>query len=185
MSPTLPAKMYLGECPVFMIMLIGRWSSDAFLLYIRKQVMEFSQNMAKKMLSCQNFRHIPDIHLRIPTNDPHIWNHPAKAKMRRNAGGDSHRRVKLPPFAQFSPSSWSIIDGGNTSESLIQDRGRGFSNRLLEHWFQTQPVQQVYIWMQIYSILFIFHSILYVLHSISSTSDERRILVLRLPTHHV
>jgi hypothetical protein len=23
--------MYLGECPVFMIMLIGRWSSNAFL----------------------------------------------------------------------------------------------------------------------------------------------------------
>jgi hypothetical protein len=57
--------MYLGECPVFMIMLIGRWSSDAFLRYIRKQVMEFSQNVAKKMLSCQNFRHIPDIHTRV------------------------------------------------------------------------------------------------------------------------
>ncbi len=31
--------MYLGECPVFMIMLIGCWSSDAFLRYIRKQVL--------------------------------------------------------------------------------------------------------------------------------------------------
>ena len=57
--------MYLEECPVFMIMLIGRWSSDAFLRYIRKQVMEFSQNVAKRMLSCQNFRHIPDIHMRV------------------------------------------------------------------------------------------------------------------------
>ncbi len=54
--------MYLGECAVYTIMLIGRWSSDAFLQYIRKQVMEFSQNVAKKMLTYQNFRHIPDIH---------------------------------------------------------------------------------------------------------------------------
>ena len=37
--------MYLGECPVFMIMLIGRWSSDAFLRYIRKQVMEFKEDV--------------------------------------------------------------------------------------------------------------------------------------------
>jgi hypothetical protein len=29
--------MYLGECPVFMIMLIGIWSSDSFLHYNRKK----------------------------------------------------------------------------------------------------------------------------------------------------
>ena len=88
--------------PSFMIMLIGRWSSDAFLCYIRKQVMEFSPNVAKKMLSCQNYRHIPDIHLRIPTNDSCIWNHPANVKTRSNVGGDLHRHVRLPSFAQFS-----------------------------------------------------------------------------------
>ncbi len=54
--------MYLGECAVYTIMLIGQWSSNAFLHYIRKQVMEFSQNVAKKMLTYQNFCHIPDIH---------------------------------------------------------------------------------------------------------------------------
>ncbi len=46
--------MYIGDCPVSMIMLIGRWLSDAFLRLICKQVMEFSQNVAKKMLSYQN-----------------------------------------------------------------------------------------------------------------------------------
>ena len=94
--------LYLGECPVFMIMLIGHWSSDAFLRYIQKQVMEFSQNMAKKMLLCQNFRHIPDMHTRVPLDDPHIRNHPNNAKTRRNVGGDSRCRVRLPPFAQFT-----------------------------------------------------------------------------------
>ena len=36
--------VFLGECPVYTIMLIGRWSSDAFLRYIRKQVEQFSHN---------------------------------------------------------------------------------------------------------------------------------------------
>ncbi len=86
--------IYLGKCPVFMIMLIGRWSSNAFLRYIRKQVMKFSQNVAKRMSSCQNFRHIPDIHTRIQQDDHHIRNHPDSVKMRRNIGGNSHRRIR-------------------------------------------------------------------------------------------
>ncbi len=45
--------MYLGKCPVYTVMLIGRWSSDAFLRYIQKQVMEFSHNVSKKMLKFQ------------------------------------------------------------------------------------------------------------------------------------
>ncbi len=94
--------MYLRECPIFMIMLIGRWSSDAFLHYIQKQVMEFSQNVAKKMFSCQNFWHIPNIHMRIPSDDPCIRNHPNNAETRKNVGGDSSRRVRLPPFALYN-----------------------------------------------------------------------------------
>ena len=94
--------MYLGECPVFMIMLIGRRSSDAFLRYIRKQVMEFSQNVAKRMLSCQNFRHIPDIHMRVQQDDPCIRNHPDNSETRRHVGGDSHHLIRLPPFSRFN-----------------------------------------------------------------------------------
>ncbi len=94
--------MYLRECPVFMIMLIGRWSSDSFLHYIRKQVMEFSQNMAKRMLACQNFRHIPEIHRRVPPDDPTIRNHHENSKMRRNVSGDTHCHVRLPPFSWFN-----------------------------------------------------------------------------------
>ena len=43
-------QMVLGECPVYMIMMIGRWSRDAFLLYIRKQVKHFSHNVLNRML---------------------------------------------------------------------------------------------------------------------------------------
>ena len=42
--------MFLGECPVYVIMMIGRWSSDAFLRYIRKQVEQFSHNVLRRML---------------------------------------------------------------------------------------------------------------------------------------
>jgi hypothetical protein len=94
--------MYLGECPVFMIMLIGRWSSDAFLKYIRKQVMDFSQNVAKRMLACQNFRRIPETHTRVDPADPRVRNHPKNAKTRRNVRGDMSRRVRLPPFSRFN-----------------------------------------------------------------------------------
>ena len=50
--------MYLSGVPVFSIMLIGRWSSTAFLKYIRKQVQEFSQGISSKMIEVQNFKHV-------------------------------------------------------------------------------------------------------------------------------
>jgi hypothetical protein len=97
--------MYLGKCAVFTIMLIGRWSSNAFLRYIRKQVMEFSQNAAKKMLTYQNFRHIPDIHRRIPRDDPRQRNNSNNAETRRNIGGNMSRQARLPAFSLYSSTS--------------------------------------------------------------------------------
>jgi hypothetical protein len=50
--------MYLSKIPVYTIMLIGRWSSDAFLKYIRKQVTEFSNNVSKMMIQNPAYHHI-------------------------------------------------------------------------------------------------------------------------------
>ena len=94
--------MYLGECPVYTIMLIGRWSSDAFLGYIQKQVMEFSHNVSKKMLKFQNYRHIPNFEHQIYTNNPQVCNDLHNSETRRNVSGDTSRRARLPSFAQFS-----------------------------------------------------------------------------------
>jgi hypothetical protein len=47
--------MYLAGIPVFTIMLLGRWSSDAFLRYIRKQVKEFSSGISQRMICQDNF----------------------------------------------------------------------------------------------------------------------------------
>ncbi len=50
--------MYLAGTPVFLIMLIGCWSSTAFLKYIWKQVQEFLHGISSKMIEIQSFRHV-------------------------------------------------------------------------------------------------------------------------------
>jgi hypothetical protein len=94
--------MYLGECPVYTIMLIGQYSSDAFLRYIRRQVMEFSHNVSKRMLTFLTFRHIPNFDHQVSANDPQVRNNPNSAETRRNVGGDTSRCRQLPAFSQFS-----------------------------------------------------------------------------------
>ena len=51
--------MYLAKTPPYTIMMIGRWSSNAFLRYIEKQVLEFSKGVSTKMLLCNTFFNIP------------------------------------------------------------------------------------------------------------------------------
>jgi len=57
--------MYLAGVPVFTIMLLGRWSSDAFLWYIRKQVKEFSTGISQKMIIHELFLQSQLVQLRI------------------------------------------------------------------------------------------------------------------------
>jgi len=54
--------MYLAGIPVFTIMLLGRWSSDAFLRYIRKEVQEFSNSVSSKMIISEIFFTLSDSH---------------------------------------------------------------------------------------------------------------------------
>ena len=62
--------MYLGECPVYTIVMIGRWSSNAFLRYIRKQVEQFSHNVSSRMLKFEMHNHLPGVEPRISHMDP-------------------------------------------------------------------------------------------------------------------
>jgi len=52
--------MYLASTPVYTIMLLGRWSSDAFMRYIRKQVLDMSHGVSAKMITYEEFYTIPD-----------------------------------------------------------------------------------------------------------------------------
>ena len=58
--------MYLNGVPVYTIMLLGHWSSDAFLRYIRKQVTEFSNNVSRKMVKNPVYHHVPDANREDP-----------------------------------------------------------------------------------------------------------------------
>jgi hypothetical protein len=51
--------MYLGGVPVFTIMLLGQWSSEASLRYICKQVQEFSKGVSQRMTTNVNFFTMP------------------------------------------------------------------------------------------------------------------------------
>jgi hypothetical protein len=68
--------MYLTGVPVFTIMLIGRWSSDAFLRYIRRQVLQFSAGVSKCMISTesQDFFLLPDFDPEHPRTRAHRTN---------------------------------------------------------------------------------------------------------------
>ena len=51
--------MHLAGIPVYMMMLIGRWSSEAFMVYIQRQVKEFATNVSAKMIQQEPFYIIP------------------------------------------------------------------------------------------------------------------------------
>ena len=64
--------MFMDDTPVFMIMLMGRWSSDAFLKYIRRQVLEFSKGMSLRMIKNDFLFTIPE--QRALHDDPRTQN---------------------------------------------------------------------------------------------------------------
>jgi hypothetical protein len=67
--------MYLAGVPIYTIMLLGRWSSDAFLCYICKQVKEFSNGISKKMLTHDKFFLIPNTNADKPRTNNKSSNH--------------------------------------------------------------------------------------------------------------
>ena len=94
--------MFLGGCPVFLIMMIGRWSSDAFLRYIRKQVKEFNHDVSRKMLTHMFHRHIPNYSSQTVSHlDPRQRNHPDNTETQNNVGGDPAWQARLSAFTQF------------------------------------------------------------------------------------
>ena len=82
--------MFLAGVPVFTIMLLGRWSSDAFLRYIRKQVKEFSTGISSKMIEHENFFTIPTASLA----DPRTANHALNLSSRNNIGFSSRDTIR-------------------------------------------------------------------------------------------
>lgn len=62
-------SLFLTDHSVHKIMILGRWSSDAFLTYIRPQVLEWTDNMSHDMIRHNSFLDATDSR-RTPTADP-------------------------------------------------------------------------------------------------------------------
>jgi hypothetical protein len=81
--------MFLGNCSVSLIMMIGCWSSDVFLRYIQKQVEQLSHNVSKRITKDMFHRHIPMYTTPSVSHlDLRQRNNPNNAETRRNVGGD-------------------------------------------------------------------------------------------------
>ena len=72
-------EMFLNKVKTYTIMLQGRWSSDALLRYIRKQVKEFSNGVSTSMVDPDTYKFytMPDSLLTFDKEgNPKIANNP-------------------------------------------------------------------------------------------------------------
>jgi hypothetical protein len=88
--------MYLAGVPVYTIMLIGCWSSNTFLWYIRVQVQEFSAGVSQRILVSDSFFMIPEL---SSHEDPRTRHHRHNYADRTHIGLDAQQLSTQPPFA--------------------------------------------------------------------------------------
>ena len=88
--------MFMDDTPVYMIMLMERWSSDAFLKYIRQQVLEFSKGISIRMIRNDILFTIPE--QRAPLEDPRSQNKNSFAT-NLSMAPSSHRQNSRPAFS--------------------------------------------------------------------------------------
>ena len=91
--------MYLNEVPVYTIMLIGRWSSDAFLRYIRRQVQQFSSGVSARMIRTAHFFTVPETSNII--HDPRTPNNRDSLASNINGSARNTATPVRPSFALF------------------------------------------------------------------------------------
>jgi hypothetical protein len=63
-------SLFLSNVSTARIMLLGRWSSDAFLAYIRPQVLEWTSNMSRSMIRIDSFLDPSSSHNVADNDDP-------------------------------------------------------------------------------------------------------------------
>jgi hypothetical protein len=94
--------MFLAGTPVYTIMLMGRWSSDAFMRYIRKQVLSLSHGIATKMLTFEEFYTVPDFVHTAADGDLRTRNNANLATTTNFNGSHANMRRGLHPTFHLS-----------------------------------------------------------------------------------
>ena len=80
-------------------MLMGRWHSDAFLRYVRKQVLETTKGMSSIMLKNDFYHALP--RLDAPSEDPRTRNHQSFASTHSLASMSHFPSSHLPSFSLY------------------------------------------------------------------------------------
>lgn len=96
---SLAMMMYLAKEPVYTIMLVGRWSSDAFLSYIEKQIKEFTRGVSSRMLERDVFYNVPLASDSAESNSAnrHGRSHHRRALLKNIYGRQGSLRHQLQP----------------------------------------------------------------------------------------
>ena len=103
--------LYIRQIRTDRIMLQGRWKSDAFLIYLRKQVAESSKGLSNMMIHMDNdYFNVPSIssapnshEIVTNPNDPRTTNPFSYASSLNNNGPGSHRaQTTRPTFHLWS-----------------------------------------------------------------------------------
>ncbi len=89
--------MFLAGTTVYTIMLMGRWSLDTFMRYLRKQVISLSHGIASKLLTFEEFYDIPDFIHAMADGDPRTRNNTNLATTQNFNGTHVNMRCGLLP----------------------------------------------------------------------------------------
>jgi hypothetical protein len=126
--------MFLGGCPVFLIMMISPLSSNAFLRYICKQVKEFNHSVLQKLLTHMFHRHIPNyLSPTVSHLDPRQCNHPDNAAKKNQCRGGHGSSSQVACFFPVCLSTTTTIEGRETMHITLSTQ-RTYSLALLETW---------------------------------------------------
>ena len=98
--------LYLAEVRTSTIMLLGRWKSDAFLLYLRRQVKEFTQGVTEAMTSQPNmFFQIPGL-IKAQHDDPRIPHNDSIATIISFNGATKDKSGRPDPIFRQAMNVW-------------------------------------------------------------------------------
>jgi hypothetical protein len=82
--------LFLKNHSTAKIMILGWWSSDAFLVYIRPQVLEWTNNMSKDMIDFNSFLDAGFFDVAVPS-DP-------RTRAKTSLNGRTPSRLMMPSF---------------------------------------------------------------------------------------
>jgi hypothetical protein len=107
--PGCAMMMYLAGTPVYTIIPVGRWLSDAFLQYIEKHIKEFTVGVSEKMLLCNTFYNIP-LGPWISTDTANSRSAAQFYRPSRNIfGSNGSLRSHFRPQSLQTPTTWQIF----------------------------------------------------------------------------